>query len=758
MSASIKLPEKLKSWKIITRLSDEKSNELYKVSKKDYDGTVIPAVLRYVSISKEDYTIENTDFINDEAAFLKAIAQSGECFNYLDIYVENNPAKKKIEFFIITEDLKTLSELMKSKNFDEDEIIDFGIQMSAILEKLENNNIYHGNINPDEIYVTFDGKYKLGGFSDFESKISDMSFIAPEIYSKKDADFTTDIYSLGLIMYYMCNGFALPFETDGVSKNDAINKRFDGGAVTAPKNGSEKLKSVIIIACQPNNENRWKNAANIKNALTSIKNEAYIAKENENLVIPESTDFDGNVFEEYEYEGFDNAAKSAAEVFPVTGAILEEENSDEQEKPEETVNENTDNSENEALQESSASESNEKSVEAENESEFETEDETEFAEETVKTESSELKEAPINNLEKENSPVDIYSGKNLLADDGGEFEIDNRVFETYEAKKTDKTFRQHAMEKDYGDYFEDDETVKEKANESNILNFDKEDEEEVNIFEDDETENTPSENSAKNKKNGVIIAVSVIIMLAALGFVAYCILGGLDKKPANNDNTTDAAVTEAFTTIQSTTAEATTVPSATAEPTTVINAEKEVLSVADCGYGFSYAKKLLENEGFVVQEGERRYSNDWPAGYVLSQTPQGGAFAKAGTVVTLDVSLGPEEETTAAPIESHPKKPDSPSSASGSNSYLLSNSASAYLNKADVSALSDSNLTLALNEIYARRGRIFKDAYLSSYFKTKSWYTPKYTSDEFSKNVTFNSYEQKNLQLLIDEQKSRGLR
>ena len=211
MGAHIKLPDNLKSWKIISRLPDDNGNEIYKVSKKDFDGTLISGLLRYVVIKNDEYNIENTDFINDEASFLKTILQSGDCFNYLDIYVNNNPAKKKIEFFIITEDLKSLSDVMKSKDFDENKVLDFGIQMSAILERLESKNIFHGNINPDDIFVTFDGKYKLGGFSDFESKIDDMSFIAPEIFKKENADFTTDIYSLGLIMYSMSNNGKIPF-------------------------------------------------------------------------------------------------------------------------------------------------------------------------------------------------------------------------------------------------------------------------------------------------------------------------------------------------------------------------------------------------------------------------------------------------------------------------------------------------------------------------------------------------------------------
>ena len=64
MSAHVKLPDSLKYWKIISRLPDDNGNEIYKVSKKDFDGTVISALLRYVVIKNDDYNIENTDFIN----------------------------------------------------------------------------------------------------------------------------------------------------------------------------------------------------------------------------------------------------------------------------------------------------------------------------------------------------------------------------------------------------------------------------------------------------------------------------------------------------------------------------------------------------------------------------------------------------------------------------------------------------------------------------------------------------------------------
>ena len=734
MGAHIKLPDNLKSWKIISRLPDDNGNEIYKVSKKDFDGTLISGLLRYVVIKNDEYNIENTDFINDEASFLKTISQSGDCFNYLDIYVNNNPAKKKIEFFIITEDLKSLSDVMKSKDFDENKVLDFGIQMSAILERLESKNIFHGNINPDDIFVTFDGKYKLGGFSDFESKIDDMSFIAPEIFKKENADFTTDIYSLGLIMYSMSNNGKIPFENDEVSKDDAVKMRFDGKAITAPKNGSEKLKSVIVIACQPNNDNRWKNAGNIKNALTSIKQEAANASPDETLIVPETTDFEGNVFEEYDYIGFDDTAKSAAEVLPVMGAITND----------------ADDLEN-TIEKSDATEESTTTDDIDNTAPDENADITSDNGENITEDLSVNEQQSYEPLEE----LKVNPNKSE-PENTDEFEIDNRVFENYEVQKKAKSFQEQAKEKDYGDFFEDSEPVtKEKSKEDNSSEYDVENDKELNIFETDEFADEEPIKSSKGKKNAVIITICVIITLAALGFIAYCIIGGFGNKRENNSTTSP---TETETTVQSTTQKSTTVPPTTVAPTTVA-VDKTVTPVV--GYGYSYAKKLLEQEGFTVEIGDYAYSEEWPEGYVIAQSPSGDTTAKSGTVVTLDISLGLiEPETTVAPTEEPVQETKAQQSQSNGSddSYIFSNSSSSYLSNSDVSALSDNNLTIALNEIYARRGRIFKDSALSSYFNSKSWYTPKYTQAEFDKNVTFNDYEQKNLQLMINEQKKRGLR
>lgn len=60
-------------------------------------------------------------------------------------------------------------------------------------------------------------------------------------------------------------------------------------------------------------------------------------------------------------------------------------------------------------------------------------------------------------------------------------------------------------------------------------------------------------------------------------------------------------------------------------------------------------------------------------------------------------------------------------------------------------------LRLARNEIFARHGRIFTADDLQLYFTEKSWYTPKYTPDEFEQKVDtiFNKFEVANCSLIV---------
>lgn len=79
--------------------------------------------------------------------------------------------------------------------------------------------------------------------------------------------------------------------------------------------------------------------------------------------------------------------------------------------------------------------------------------------------------------------------------------------------------------------------------------------------------------------------------------------------------------------------------------------------------------------------------------------------------------------------------------------YIFPESDERVLNDNEINALSMIDLRLAINEIYARHGRKFKEKELSSYFESKSWYYGYLDRESFDESV-FNVYEKENINRL----------
>ena len=91
------------------------------------------------------------------------------------------------------------------------------------------------------------------------------------------------------------------------------------------------------------------------------------------------------------------------------------------------------------------------------------------------------------------------------------------------------------------------------------------------------------------------------------------------------------------------------------------------------------------------------------------------------------------------------------------NEFVFPYSDTQLLSAADVYYLSDWQLRIAINEIYARHGRKFKDKELQNYFNSLSWYSGIYEPAEFDKiqDGLLNDTEKKNLNTLTNERSSR---
>lgn len=85
---------------------------------------------------------------------------------------------------------------------------------------------------------------------------------------------------------------------------------------------------------------------------------------------------------------------------------------------------------------------------------------------------------------------------------------------------------------------------------------------------------------------------------------------------------------------------------------------------------------------------------------------------------------------------------------SSANEYIFPNSDKEYLTQQDIAGMSKETIQQAVNEIYARHGRVFQKADIAAYFASKSWYHPVQDKTDDQIVAEFNSYEKANVDFL----------
>ena len=91
------------------------------------------------------------------------------------------------------------------------------------------------------------------------------------------------------------------------------------------------------------------------------------------------------------------------------------------------------------------------------------------------------------------------------------------------------------------------------------------------------------------------------------------------------------------------------------------------------------------------------------------------------------------------------------SAANSSGQGILPESSERILTASDIAGMSDDDIQLAINTIYARHGYQFKDSELLQYFKGFDWYQPTETDME-KVNNSFSEIEKKNVDFLAKQQ------
>lgn len=134
-----------------------------------------------------------------------------------------------------------------NKNFEEDTLLDWLMQICLALKYIHNENILHRDIKPSNIFLMKQKIIKLGDFGVAKSLTSSLKYtktmvatpqyLAPEIIKKEGYSFKADIFSLGVTFFQLIY-LAYPFEgvtdeeiqkniSEGITKKISTSYKYD---------------------------------------------------------------------------------------------------------------------------------------------------------------------------------------------------------------------------------------------------------------------------------------------------------------------------------------------------------------------------------------------------------------------------------------------------------------------------------------------------------------------------------------------------
>lgn len=119
---------------------------------------------------------------------------------------------------------EALTERISSRRFSVEEAIDIAVQVAKGLDEAHRKGIIHRDVKPGNIMVSPNGQVRVTDFgvaksfeplrpAESETTSGTTSYMSPEQLRGEGADFRSDVWALGVVLYEMLGG-ARPFEGD----------------------------------------------------------------------------------------------------------------------------------------------------------------------------------------------------------------------------------------------------------------------------------------------------------------------------------------------------------------------------------------------------------------------------------------------------------------------------------------------------------------------------------------------------------------
>ena len=292
-------------WEIVRSIGMGSCGKVYEVKKISPFGSTEHSALKVISIppSSEEFQTyydelgldqksvsslisSQVEDITNEINLMSKLKGNSHIVSYEDYSVVAHETDPGWDIFIRMELLTPLTAYLRDpeKEISEAEVVKLGVDLCNALQLCEQHNIVHRDIKPQNIFINKEGNFKLGDFGIAKTvdhttsgtKTGTFTYMAPEVYTNKPYNQSVDIYSLGLVMYWMLNerrGPFLPLPPAVPTASDtsaALEQRMGGIPLPAPKHGSDALKRIVLRATECDAAARYATAAEMLRDLQAL--------------------------------------------------------------------------------------------------------------------------------------------------------------------------------------------------------------------------------------------------------------------------------------------------------------------------------------------------------------------------------------------------------------------------------------------------------------------------------------------------------
>ena len=245
-------------------------------SQKQVDALMFTGAAATTEDAQKYYEQVVSDY-QTELTTLEALSASPnlDCFRSYQIAPKEDGVG--YDMYLLAEHRKTLVDYLADNAMTKLCAVNLAMDLCSALIDLRNAGLIHRDVKPSNIYLNAQGHFLLGDLG--IAKIDDLkyctmpesmlsSYSAPELFSLLGTiEPTTDIYSVGLILYRIFNGNHAPFEDENTSAKAADRRRVTGEALPVPMYADYEISEIILKACAFKPEDRYQTPQELKDAL-----------------------------------------------------------------------------------------------------------------------------------------------------------------------------------------------------------------------------------------------------------------------------------------------------------------------------------------------------------------------------------------------------------------------------------------------------------------------------------------------------------